>query len=278
MGNGMDLERIKQWIVGYVKESPDNNLHDSLGLPAWDNPLLGVASGDDILFEDYKKHVGPLHWTPFEAFRDHFPEWRGLAADLSVIVWVLPHTERTRSENGRQKKYPSESWVRSRIYGEQMNESLRRDFGDWLRDQGVMAFAPVLSSQWKRFGYEYSTWSERHAAYAAGLGTFGLCDGLITPRGKAVRIGSVIAAVRLDPTERPYENHHEYCLYFSRGTCGACINRCPAKAISAEGHDKSKCSSYCHGVIEEYSMQQWGLRGHGCGLCQTAVPCEERIP
>jgi epoxyqueuosine reductase QueG len=34
-----------------------------------------------------------------------------------------------------------------------------------------------------------SNWSERHAAYTAGLGTFGLCDGLITPLGKAMRVG-----------------------------------------------------------------------------------------
>ena len=34
---------------------------------------------------------------------------------------------------------------------------------------------------------------ETHAAHAAGLGTFGLCDGLITPIGKAIRVGSVVA-------------------------------------------------------------------------------------
>ena len=36
-----------------------------------------------------------------------------------------------------------------------------------------------------------SCWSERHAAFVSGLGTFGLCDGLITPVGKAMRCGSV---------------------------------------------------------------------------------------
>ena len=35
--------------------------------------------------------------------------------------------------------------------------------------------------------YAYaSTWSERHAAYAAGLGTFGLSDGLITAAGQGM--------------------------------------------------------------------------------------------
>jgi len=35
-----------------------------------------------------------------------------------------------------------------------------------------------------------SSWSERHAAYAAGLGTFSLNDALITPKGIAHRLGS----------------------------------------------------------------------------------------
>jgi epoxyqueuosine reductase len=55
----------------------------------------------------------------------------------------------------------------------------------------------MLASNWtvvnsQRYSYA-SSWSERHAAYAAGLGTFGLCDGLITARGKAVRFGSIIS-------------------------------------------------------------------------------------
>jgi len=42
----------------------------------------------------------------------------------------------------------------------------------------------------ERFSYA-SSWSERHAPHAAGLGTFGLCDGLITAKGKAMRVSPV---------------------------------------------------------------------------------------
>ncbi len=266
------------WIVNYVLKSPQNSLHVVEGLPAWDAPIIGIAAGDDKIFVDYKKHVGPHHWGPAEAFRDQFSSWKGTAADLSIIVWVLPQTGRTRSENGRARRFPAESWIRSRIFGEQMNDCLRRDFTDWLGSCGIRAFAPVQSSRWKRFGWETSSWSERHAAYAAGLGTFGLCDGLITTRGKAVRIGSVIAEISLEPDKRPYRDHHEYCLYFRDGSCGACIDRCPAGAISRKGHDKALCNAYCHNVIEEYSMREFNLPGYGCGLCQTGVPCEAGIP
>src|SRR5690606_34805243 len=103
-----------------------------------------------------------------------------------------------------------------------------------LESAGYPAVAPVLVEGWswqtpEKYGFS-STWSERHAAYAGGLGTFGLCDGLITPRGKAMRTGSVIARVKIDPSPRPYSHHREYCLFFSRGSCLKCMERCPAGA------------------------------------------------
>ncbi|MGD2269878.1 MAG: hypothetical protein PVI06_05715 [Desulfobacterales bacterium] len=94
-----------------------------------------------------------------------------------------------------------------------------------------------------RFSYA-SCWSERHVAHAAGLGTFGLCDGLITARGKAMRAGPVAAKLSIEPTPRPSANHHAYCLFFADGTCGKCIDRCQARAITEAGHDKEKCRQH----------------------------------
>jgi ferredoxin len=59
----------------------------------------------------------------------------------------------------------------------------------------------------------------------------------ITPKGKAMRCGSVIARIQVPATPRPYEDHHAYCLFFSSGTCGQCISRCPSGAITKAGHD-----------------------------------------
>jgi epoxyqueuosine reductase len=50
-------------------------------------------------------------------------------------------------------------------------------------------------------------------AYAAGLGTFGLCDGLITACGKAMRTGSVAARLEIDALSRPYDDHQAYCPF-----------------------------------------------------------------
>lgn len=130
----------------------------------------------------------------------------------------------------------------------------------------------------ERFVYA-SNWSERHAAYAAGLGTFGLCDGLITPVGKSVRVGSVIANVRLPASERPYATHRDYCLFFnSGGLCGKCVKRCPAGAISPNGHDKRRCNNYADDVADPYAYAAFGFKGESCGLCQVGVPCASGIP
>lgn len=151
-----------------------------------------------------------------------------------------------------------------------------------LEEKGIPVVAPQLSPLWERKKSDQyifaSTWSERHAAYASGLGTFGLCDGLITPYGKAMRTGSVVAAVRIPPTPRPYTHYRAYCLYFNKGVCKKCIPRCPAGALSQAGHDKIKCFNYIREITAPYVKSHYGFEGYGCGLCQTGVPCESKIP
>jgi len=198
-----------------------------------------------------------------------------------VISWILPQTEKTKDDLRKETTYPSESWARARIFGEEVNVKLRQHVVNTLQASGIEAVAPVLSSQWSmktsdRYGFA-STWSERHAAHASGLGTFGLCDGLITPRGKAMRCGSVIARMQIPPTPRPYQNHRAYCLFFSQGICGKCISRCPAEALSKSGHDKMKCKNYVD-LTRSYVASRFGFEGYGCGFCQTGVPCESKIP
>jgi epoxyqueuosine reductase QueG len=93
-----------------------------------------------------------------------------------------------------------------------------------------------------------------------------------------MRCGSVIADIQIPPTVRPYQDHHEYCLFFTEGICKKCIPRCPAGAISELGHDKIKCRGYMFPMINEYVKAHYHFDGYGCGLCQTGVPCESKIP
>jgi epoxyqueuosine reductase len=274
----------KAWVLALVDgfcQGPENSLRNGSGERAWDSPLVGFSRGDDPLFLAYKQHVGPFHWTPDEVFALAFPEPVIDPGQLTVICWILPQTEGTKAENRGQSYYPAERWARSRIFGEAFNAGLRQHLVERLGDAGYPAVAPLLAAEWKwqdseRYGYA-STWSERHAAFASGLGTFGLCDGLITPVGKAVRVGSVVAQIPIPPTPRAYTHHRAYCSYFVDGSCGECIDRCPVGAITEKGHDKVKCRAHVSGT-SAYVEEAYGFQGYGCGLCQTGVPCESGLP
>lgn len=273
---------VQACIREFVVHSPDNHLQDPERERAFDAPLVGFAAGDDPLFAAYREHVGPFHWTPLEIFQRTFPDALVSADALTVIGWILPQTRATKRDNRRAKRFPAERWSRARTFGEPFNARLRGHVVDTLAAAGIRAVAPMLSPHWERresaaHGYA-STWSERHAAYACGLGTFSLSDGLITPLGMAVRVGSVVAAMRIPPSPRPYSQHQAYCLFHARGTCGKCMQRCPAGAITAAGHDKVKCKAYIRTRAMPFIKARYGFAGNGCGLCQTGVPCESGIP
>ncbi|MBW1803974.1 MAG: epoxyqueuosine reductase, partial [Deltaproteobacteria bacterium] len=180
---------IKSLIRNFIATSPVNTMRNEAGENAWDHALVGFASGADPIWQQYKEYVGAFHWTPWEVFNQHCPAEPAVPADLTVISWVLPQRETVRKANRRARKYPAEQWARIRIYGEEFNMALRRHIVESLKAAGHAALAPMLVPNWtvvKSEGFSYaSSWSERHAAYAAGLGTFGLCDGLITAGGKA---------------------------------------------------------------------------------------------
>ena len=244
----------------------------------FDPPLIGVASAADPWFERYKELIGDFHWTPQEALESAVP---GSAA-RSVIVWVLPVRENIRRENRRESARPAVSWAAMRSFGELANEKMREQLCRVLAQRGFHAAAPHLEQT--RRGYDIvkmnfsSHWSERHAAFVAGLGTFGLSAGLITERGVAVRIGSVVTDWALPAVSRPYgDDPFAWC-----SRCGACARRCPAGAIGMRigDRDKPKCGAYivAHVMPDREKHYGWMDYSLGCGLCQTGVPCEFRRP
>ena len=272
---------IQSLIDNFIAESPLNTLNNRAADPAWDSALVGFASGVDPIWQLYKEVVGAFHWTPWEVYHQNCPAEPTGPEGLTVVSWVLPQREMVRKANRRARKYPAQAWARVRVYGEEFNAALRNHVNQSLTAVGHAAVAPMLAPNWtiiksQRFSYA-SCWSERHAAHAAGLGTFGLCDGLITARGKAMRAGSVVAKLSMEPTPRPYADHHAYCLYFADGTCGKCMDRCPVGAITAAGHDKETCRQHLV-ASRKYVKKTYRFTGYGCGLCQVGVPCEAGIP
>lgn len=270
---------IRDEIRRFVLESPDNRFPDS-DQPYFEEPLVGFAVANDPLFGEFKDVIGEFHMTPAEIMKGVYGEQAGVAK--SVVCWILPITKATRESSHKEKKVPSREWALTRAYGEHFNTLLRMYVVEMLRFVSAQAVAPLLSGMWRpvrddRVGMA-STWSERHAAYVAGLGTFSLSDGFITDRGIAHRCGSVITDVAITPTKRTYSDPWINCLYYRDSSCGACIRRCPVDAISTKGHDKDKCQAYVYGELRSAVGELYDVMESGCGLCQTKVPCEYRVP
>ncbi len=283
----MDSSTLKSIIINYLENSglnavapEDAVLPELAGMRIFDEPLIGIADAKDTLFsEQFKKEgvIGPHYMPPENWLRD----------PKSVVSFFLPFTEAVRKSNRKRFDAPYDSaidnqrcsaeWLHARIEGQSLINALTDQLCAMLEKEGFRAVAPSTSPDFKIVGKYSSNWSERHAAYAAGLGTFGLSKGLITAKGMAGRFGSVITDAAFDVTKRPYNSPFEYCIM-----CGACQKRCPAEAIDisrgcALGKDQNICGPYVYGsYLAPHGPKQ--IVRYGCGKCQVAVPCEARIP
>ncbi|MBI4284940.1 MAG: epoxyqueuosine reductase [Chloroflexi bacterium] len=278
-------------IKDYVANSPNNLLPAFPGEHIWDEPVVGFANGDDPLFQQYKQIIGDFHVTPREALEMHLqraaygfyhPE------KTSVIAWALPSARPIRDSMLRETQMSSLRWNHGRWFGGELNARLARHLVVLIEDIGGHAVVPD-QERWfevKRDmpGAPVARWSQRHVAYVAGLGTFSLSDGFITPVGVAAWMGSIVCDIDIPATPRLCQDHRENCLFYRGVNCRACMKRCPAGAISEKGHDKAKCDEYNYKTIpkllEKLGRHEQGYVGRylACGLCQTHVPCESRIP
>ena len=253
-------ETIRNRLSEFAASSPLNRVPE-LGIPTiFESPVVAVADAADPLFLKLKEPgvVAPDHMTP----REWLPEAK------SVICWFLPFSETIRKSNRTFIDLPSKEWTYGRYEGENFNRAMRAYLKEVLEKNGNRCVSPALDPRFKVTIANYtSTWSERHAAFVAGLGTFNLSRSMITEKGCAGRFGSIITELELEPTIRPYSGHTDYC-----NNCGACIPRCPVDAIDADGKSQPPCHAHMDAMLEKYSPR------YGCGKCQTGVPCEHGIP
>ena len=256
----------------YVNNSPNNYIAEDIaihprcvGMKIFEAPIFAFGSADDDLYVRFKS---------FSIIGSHFispAEW--LPSAKTVISFFLPYTDIIKAANSIDSKWPADEWLQGRYEGHIFINQLLEYLVENLSEAGCKSLAPSLDQRYKVGNtgdnkMHTSNWSERHAAYTCGLGTFGLSKGLITTRGICGRFGSVITELDLPKDSRNYSDIYEYCAM-----CGLCINRCPVHAISIEnGKNSLRCSDFLEKVRGECKPR------YGCGKCQTNVPCESRIP
>lgn len=288
-----DISWIKNTITDLVHDAPENRLLDFGGQTVFNAPLIGIANGDDLLFEEFKKVVSPRHIQPRDFLRRFSPQSADLT-HVSVIVWALPFTKEVRQSN-RVKNMPSKLYSLARNNGGALIYNVSLRLSEQMSRTGIAAASPITTSEYDTFRMdEYtfsSNWSERHVAYVAGLGYFGLNEALITPVGINVRIGSIITNMWLEPSALRDRDYRADCFKDGGDSCGLCMGRCPVGAISILGLDKSRCYAHRKAIRNEYlqsyqkelqllpspisiSGQRRNGYSLGCALCQCGVPCE----
>ena len=225
--------------------------------PIFTDPLWGVAASEDPVFLRFQDEsvIGSHYRLP--------EQW--LPGARTVISYFLPFSPDIRWANAAPGE-PAEEWLYGRYEGEQVNDALRHWLVERIEQLGYKATVPSFSPEYS-IHENKANWSERHTAFVAGLGTFGMHSSFITALGCAGRFGSVITTAPFPPVTRPYEKPNQYCR-----RCGLCIKRCPVGAISRKGKDHAICAAYLGKIHEKHHPR------YGCGKCQTAVPCEWGIP
>lgn len=251
------LTVIKEVIDSYVEQSELNKGTDLGVAKIFDSPIIGAARADDPLFLKLKETevIGPNHRLP--------KEW--LPSARTVISYFLPFSKELLIAN-RASGFPALEWV-GKNEAKKFNSGLRDYLVEQLEIRGEKAIAPNRDPEYKVIDRR-SNWSEKHSAYICGLGSFGQNTFLITSRGCAGRLGSVITSMELEVTSNRYRLFLAYCR-----ECGKCFNSCPVGAMKPEGKDNELCTNYLKEVIKPNFSPHFG-----CGKCQVLVPCASLMP
>jgi epoxyqueuosine reductase QueG len=294
-------EDLKHFLNEWFASSELNRFHVNYGRGRiFSDPIIGVARGDDPIIQRFKEVVDTDHLTPVELWS--FEGQRNIpASNLRIISVIFPYVDKVRKESKNiielpRVILPAEIYSVGRNYANAFKQETCIQVIQFLKGKGYNAISGMLSEAFNIMtkGRFYSTWSERHYAFAAGLGTFSLSEALITEVGCNVRFASIVTDAPLEVTPRKSDEIFANCLYYAKGTCRKCEERCPGKAIDENGHDKNKCYAYGQKISRKMNLRIGSIlkphRRHingewkdqkppvGCAFCQFTVPCMDKNP
>lgn len=248
---------IKKLINDFVREYESrDNVATKFG-----NPIVAYANASHPYILGLKELVGSRHLIPTEVMPDA----------ASVICYYIPFTKELAASN-KEGAMASPEWARAYEELNALIAELNERICEYLRDGG---YNGATSAKATEFDEEklISDWSQRHMAYAAGLGTFGINNMLITENGCCGRYSSVVTDMPMAWGEPRMEEH---CLYKKNGGCGVCMKNCPVSALTPTGYDRQKCYDKCKenaAVYKDYGTSYGAEGSEVCGKCVTGSPC-----
>ena len=242
-------QEMEQFIADYRRET---------GIETdWKKPLIGFADAFHPVIRSLRELVSETHYMP----EDILPE------PTVILAYFLPFREDIGRSNA-EGELPSKMWAQAYTDTNTMfpllNRRLQRVIEGWgyraATPEGIGTLGPDRI---------YSNWSQRHIAYAAGLGTFGVNNMLITKEGCCGRYFTLVTDLPVSP-DRPIEE--ENCLYKRNGGCGLCLRRCPAGALHCNApFDRAAC-------YEQLRSNETDFSEKVCGKCVVGLPCTFRAP
>jgi epoxyqueuosine reductase len=246
---------LKTKIESIIKAATANSRTET----QYREPLIGFASAGDPIFDEMRLIIGSHQLNPKEIF----PEAK------TVVSFFLPFKIELVKQNWKSQG-PLKEWIQAKGETDRLIRVIDEKLKDELAKDGVKVVVPEIIFDYMNKGFNVA-WSHKSAAYAAGLGTFGVHQMLITRAGCAGRFGTFLISAEILPTPRPKE---EFCRYKKGEKCLVCVNRCPADALTVEEFDKKKC----YLLLQENAKAFPELENqYACGKCTTG-PCSQVSP
>lgn len=255
------IEFIERFIIEY-------QIRDDIATK-YGQPIVGFADAYHPYIQSLPEIVSATHELP----QNVLPDAR------IIIAYFVPFTKELAKTN-KNGILASPEWAQAyeetnALFGE-LNEALI----EFIHAQSMEADITPKATTFDQSRL-ISDWSQRHIAYAAGLGTFGLNNMLLTKQGCCGRFSTVITNLDFD-ADGPLEE--ELCLFKKNGKCKACVRNCPTGALTVDGYDRFKCYALCREnakLYTEFGSSYTNEDGIGansigsevCGKCVTGSPC-----
>ncbi len=218
----------------------------------WEEPIVKFASADDPKFEQLKEIVVPNHYLPTDYLEEA----------VTVLSYFLPFKREIPQTNVAGEEC-SKVWADSYLITNDMFGYINEHLTEVVRKMGYDAAIPQDAGMIS-LAVPKSRWSQRHVAYIAGHGTFGMNNMLISDKGSVGRYHSIVTTIPVEADVIPTE---ERCLYKKSGSCGLCFKRCMTGALTADGFDRFKCLEQCLENERKYPGADV------CGKCVVELPC-----
>jgi epoxyqueuosine reductase QueG len=249
-------EEIRSEIEGFVARHAERANTET----RWRTPLVGFASAADPLFTRFKTVVSPTHSLPADL----------LPGARTAVAFFIPFEPGVARSNVKQR-LASRAWAVAYIETNELIAAVSAHAKGLLESRGH-AVCTIPATHNFDEGKLMSDWSHRHVALAAGLGTFGLNNMLITRRGCCGRLGSLLTTLEVEADEKPVQ---EACLHRRGLPCARCLARCVNEALFESRFDRKRCYALC--LENDRAFQALG-KASVCGKCVVGLPCSFSIP